>query len=173
MDTLDFAKILHTTGNACGFDRDDFHREIEKRAAETRSSRESEAQAYTRILQTSEGKELYKAYRVAPMGKPPIQEAQDIPRPEPAGPASKALSELARFEAKAKNISYEQAFSRLLTSPDHRELVREVKREELSATRLVADSRWPLREAERTSQTRQWVDGLDAVGRRRLRPNSL
>jgi hypothetical protein len=67
VDTLDFAKILNNTGESCGFDRDDFHREIQKRAAETRSSHESEAQAYTRIMLTPEGKELYKAYRAAPV----------------------------------------------------------------------------------------------------------
>jgi hypothetical protein len=93
-------------------------------------------------------------------------------RPEPTGPASKELEALAAFEAKSTGKSFAQSYTRLLTDPERKELVRRVRQEELSATRMVADSRWPLRQAERSSQTEEWVGELDRVGRHRFRPNS-
>ena len=48
MDTLKFAKILNDSGDAMGLNRDVYHREIEKRANETRGAQESPEQAYAR-----------------------------------------------------------------------------------------------------------------------------
>jgi hypothetical protein len=48
MDVLDFAKILNTTGETSGFDRDDFHHEIEKRAAKARLPNQTAQQAYAK-----------------------------------------------------------------------------------------------------------------------------
>jgi hypothetical protein len=168
-----FAKMIVDNGgaNPLGMHRQDFENEIIKRAE--RRDGESSQQAFTRfITETETGRVLFKAAMLAP----PRQAPQDLPvpeRPEPAGEASAELERLAQFEAKAKNVSFQQAYTRLLTSPEHRELVRRVKHEELTATRMVADSRWPLREAERASETREWVDSLNQVGRRRFRPDSL
>jgi hypothetical protein len=116
---------------------------------------------------------LFKAAMLAP----PRQAVQDLPvpkkRPEPETPAAKELDALAREMARAKKYSYEQAFSRLYTDPERAELVARVKREEADLKRRVADARFPLRDAEEESRTREWVDGLDEVGRRRFRPSSL
>jgi hypothetical protein len=172
MDMVHFAKILSTTGESCGLDRDDYHREIEKRSSATKRPGESEAQSYARyIVEDPAGQLLFKAYRAAPMAKPEVQDPQEL-KYEPVGDASAELERLARNEAKAKNTTFARAYTAILTDPTHAELARRVKAEELSATTMVRDSRWPLNEAERTSLTRQWVGELDAVGRRRMRPNS-
>jgi hypothetical protein len=150
VDILGFAKILNNTGEASGFTRDDFHHEIQKRAAATRLSGETSAQAYTRVLLTPEGKELYKAYRAAPA---PVQAAQDFPlpkeKPEPAGPASREFDDLAHDMARKKGISFQQAHARLYTDPERAELVRRVKIEERDQTARVAASRSPIASATR------------------------
>ena len=66
MDTLKFAKILNDSGDAMGLNRDVYHREIEKRANETRGAQESPEQAYARIIETPEGRDLFRAYKRAP-----------------------------------------------------------------------------------------------------------
>jgi hypothetical protein len=172
VDTLGFAKILNQTGESCGLDRDVYHAEIEKRAEAIRAPGMSREQAYTKVItETPAGKELLKAYRSAPVAKPPVEAAQDLPeRPEPAGEASKELERMAAAESKRTGKSFAIAYTALLTSPEHRELASRVKREELSATRMVRDSRAPLLEAERESLTESWVGDLDAVGRRKQRP---
>jgi hypothetical protein len=150
MDTLGFAKILNETGNPSGLNRDDFHREIEKRATESRREGESLPQAYTRILETPEGQVLHDAYKRAP--RAPVQAAQDLPHtPKPAGPASKELDDLARAMAKDKGISFQQAHARLQadTNPERKLLVARVRREEMEATRMVRESRWPITTATR------------------------
>jgi hypothetical protein len=165
--------LVDGTGHDCGFDRRDFELEIEKRAEAIRAPGESRQQAFTRYATQDEtGKLLFKASLKAP---PRIveQAPQDLPaRPEPAGEASAELERLARFEAKSKGGTYEQNYVRLLTSPEHKELVRRARSEELHATQMAQDARWPLRNAERTSLTREWAGELDRVGRRRFRPNS-
>src|SRR5262245_41170169 len=139
MDIRHFAKMVVLNGgtNALGMHRQDFEEAIAKRAETTRAPGESRQQAFTKYATTTnDGRLLFKASLLAP----PRQAAQDIPvpkRPEPAGEASAELERLARFEAKAKGVKYEQAYARLLTSPEHRELVRRVKAEELSATTMV------------------------------------
>jgi len=165
MDVFDFAKILISTGNACGFDRDVYHREIEKRAAATKRPGESAAQAYTRVItEDPAGRELFKAVRMAPAPiEPPRQAAQDT-KPKPAGPASEQLERMARAMAKEKKLTYQQAFSRLITDPDRKELLEEIKREESRQRAQVSDSRWPLHNAERESRTREWMNGDRRVG---------
>jgi hypothetical protein len=171
--TLRFAKILTNTGEACGLDKDSLHQAIEKLAMETKRADESLAQAYSRTISEpgSDGALLFKAYKLAPEGKKPVQAAQSL-KPEPIGEASAELERTARAMAKEKRITYQQAYSRLISDPERRELLERVKAEERAATGRVADSRWPLRSAEEQSRTRQWVDELDAVGRRRFRPDA-
>jgi hypothetical protein len=164
VDTLGFAKLLNETGNAFGLTRDVFHAEIEKRAQATRLAGESPQQAYTRIVLTPEGKELLKAYRNAPVGKPEEQEPQGL-KPEPIGDASAELERLARSVARQKSISYERAYVQLLTDPSRAELARRVREEEMSATRAVRDSRWPIRAAEREFE-RDWRLGRNAASAR-------
>jgi hypothetical protein len=171
VDTLTLAKILNTSGNSCGLDKSDLDREIKKRAAATRAPNESEAQAYTRIMLTDDGRELYKALRAAPAAAPPKPAVQDV-KPEPAGPASKELEDLARDMARAKSYSYQQAFSRLYTDPERKALVRRYDKEQEELKQRITNARFPLNNAERSSRTESWVRELDAVGRHRFRPNS-
>jgi hypothetical protein len=146
MDVLDIAGALNKSGHSFGLDRDDFHREIEKRAEASKLPHESAAQSYTRILGTPEGRELYKAYRAAK----PRQAPQDfVPRkkPEPLGPAARELQELADEMGRAENISSDRAKGRIMASPSHQDLVRRLLREEREATADVRRQRWALPEA--------------------------
>jgi hypothetical protein len=168
-----FAKMIIDNGgtNPLGMHRQDFENEIIKRAE--RRDGESAAQSFTRYITQNEiGKLLFKAAMLSP----PRQAVQDIaPRksPEPAGgPATEELNAMARAMARDKGLSFEQSFSRIWTDPAKSELVSRVKRERVEATSDVREQRWPLIDAERMSQTREWVDSLDEVGRRRFRPNA-
>ena len=98
-----FAKILvDGTGDDCGVDRDTYHNELERMAKAERLPTESIAQSYTRLATTTEkGALLFKAARMAPSAKKPVQAAQDL-KPEPAGPASKELNGLATELARVK-----------------------------------------------------------------------
>jgi hypothetical protein len=154
--TLRFAKILNETGHSSGLDKGTYHRELERLAKAAKRSTESMPQAYTRIAtETPEGRELFKAYHNAPVGKQPVQAAQDLPY-QPVGDASAELERTAREAARSKNISYERAYTALLTDPTRKELVARVRREELDATRMVRDQRWPNNQAEQQSKTRDW-----------------
>jgi hypothetical protein len=157
VDMLGFAKIANNTGETSGFDRDDFHHEIQKRAAATRVNGETSAQAYTRVLLTPEGKELYKAYRLAP----PRQAPQDIvptrDRPEPIGPAATELDRIVSAfrdkynrETTGRKISRQQAFSRVIDLPENRRLRDAVRREEMEATLRVQQLRAPIWRAEQS-----------------------
>jgi hypothetical protein len=168
-----FAKMIVGNGgaNALGMHRQDFEGEIIRRAEKRQG--ESSQQAFTRFITTDEtGKLLFKASLLAPVR----QAAQDLaPRksPEPeGGPATRELNEMARAMARDKGLSFEQSFSRIWSDPARAELVNRAKREQTEARREVRDQRWPMNDAERLSQTREWVDSLDAVGRRRFRPNA-
>jgi hypothetical protein len=145
-----------------------FDEAIAKRATEAYPDLGS-ARAYTKfVTETPEGKEMFKASLRS--RRSVDQAAQDFPVPKAFGPAGEELNRLAAFMARDKSLSLTESYVRLLADPARRQLVSEVKREELSATRAVADSRWPLEQAERSSRTAEWVSGLDAVGRRRFRP---
>jgi hypothetical protein len=156
MDVRHFAKILVETGNQCGLDREDYHQALEKLATDAKRATESLPQAYTRIATTTdEGRLLFKAIGVAP----PRQAAQDLPapkrKPEPVGPASRELNELAAAMARQKGLSFEQSYERLWSSPDRAELVRRVKQEEAEQRAEVRRQRWPIAEAERENE-RDW-----------------
>jgi hypothetical protein len=163
MDNLGFAKILNETGNACGRDKDDFHREIEKRAEATRVAGQSQAQAYSKYLETPEGNELYKAYRAAPA---PKQAPQDfVPEPPLArGPAAAKLQEIVdKFlndynEKNSRKISREQAYERVISSESHRALRAAVLAEERAASREIRDQRAPIWSAGRDLE-RDWSLG--------------
>jgi hypothetical protein len=64
---------------------------------------------------------------------------------------------LARDLARGKKLSVEQAYTRLITHPERKELLAEVKREEARQRQMVSESRWPLHNAERQSQTKEWM----------------
>jgi hypothetical protein len=159
---LKFAKILtEGTGDSCGIDRDVYHRAIEKRALETKRANETLPQAYTRVVtETDEGRLLLKAYRSAPVAPPPKQAPQDL-KYQAVGEASAELEEMARAEAKSKNITFQQAFARLLTNPDRAKLRERVMAEERHATLEVRRQRWPMDSAERQSLTREWARNSD------------
>jgi hypothetical protein len=165
-----FAKIFTETGNASGLTRDDFHRELEKRALLSKHDGESFAQAYTRVSLQPENREIFKAANNAPAA-PPKPAPQDL-KPEPAGPASKELEDLARSMAKEKKYSYQQAFSRLYTDPERGALVRRYDKEQAELKQRISTARFPLRNAENESRTESWVNELNEVGRHRYRPNS-
>jgi hypothetical protein len=145
-----FAKILvEGTGDACGIDRVTYHQALEKRALEAKGANETLQQAYVRIATTTdEGKLLFKAIRRAPVGKQPVQAAQDL-KPEPAGPASKELDDLAADLATAKEISFASAHAQLQTDPRHKTLVARVRAEEQDVTARVAAQRKPITDAVR------------------------
>jgi hypothetical protein len=98
---------------------------------------------------------LFKAAMIAP----PRQAAQDFPlpkKPEAAGPASRELDALAREMARDKGISFQQAHAQLQsdTDPERKALVARVRREEMDATRMIRDQRWPITSAEREYERR-------------------
>jgi hypothetical protein len=156
MDSRHFAKILVTQGLDCGQTRQDFEEDIAKRAEATRLPGESREQAWTRFATaTDDGRLLFKAAMLAP----PRQFAQDLTREKPKadGPASEELERTARAMAKEKKLTYQQAYSRLISDPDRKELLAEIRREEERARRAVSDQRWPLHNAERESRTKEWI----------------
>jgi hypothetical protein len=149
MEVAHFAKIWLETGESCGLDRTHYVAEIARLAKASKRGGESDAQAWTRVAtESDQGRLLFKA---AVMGPAPKQAPQDFPlpsKPLAAGPASEELNELARDMARRKNISFEQAHTALQTDPERKELVARVRREERDATRMVHDTRWPIRDAE-------------------------
>jgi hypothetical protein len=146
MDVLDFAKIQNRTRQLVGLDQGDYHSEIQKRAEETRSSHESEAQAYTRILLTPEGKELYKAYRNAPVAANPKPAVQDLKRIQ-AGEATRDLEALAQEMADRMKVSREKAYTSFWTDPRRAELVAAVKQEERELAEWIKTQREPTQAA--------------------------
>jgi hypothetical protein len=160
MDNRHFAKILVTQGIDCGQTREDFENDIAKRAETIRRPGESREQAWTRFAtETDDGRLLFKAAMKAPPMAPPRAAAQDLSRVKPsAGPASEQLQRMAEKMAKEKKLSVAQAYSRLISDPDRKELLDEIKREEArQRSSMVSASRWPLHDAERQSKTREWI----------------
>jgi hypothetical protein len=151
-NTLVFAKCLVEDGNACGTDSDTYHQALEKLALASKGANESLPKAYTRVATTTEqGRLLFKAAMMAPK---PKQAPQDlVPRnvkPAP-GPASEEMNALARRLARERRVSFQQAYTRLLTDPDegHAELAARVRDEERRASAAVRDARDPIWTAER------------------------
>ena len=153
-----FAKILvEGTGHSCGMTRQDFEAEIAKRAESVRGTSDSAQQAFTKYAtQTEVGQLLFKAAMRAPVGKQPQQAPQDLPY-EPIGDASAELERTARQMARSKNITYERAYTALLTDPALAEQRDRVKAEERAQTSRVRAARWPLNEADQQSKTRSWL----------------
>jgi hypothetical protein len=163
-DELSIAKRIadaHPNGRRAlaaeaGLTRQDFENEIAKRAAPNRRPGESLEQVFTAYAtETENGRALFKAAMSAPVGKPPVQAAQDF-KPQPIGEASATLEEMAREMARSKNISYERAFTALLTNPTHAKLRERIKQEEQDVTARVRAARWPNNQAEEDSRTRAW-----------------
>jgi hypothetical protein len=155
MEIEHFAKIYLESGNAGGFTRRDFENALHKRAEATRLPGESRQQAFTRAATADpQGRALFKA---AVKGPFPVESAQDLaPRtakPAP-GPASEELAALARKHARERRISYQQAYTRLLTDPNegHAELAARVRAEERQASAAVRDARDPIWAAERENE---------------------
>jgi hypothetical protein len=121
-----------------GLTREDFEAEIAKRAAPNRRPGESLQQLWTAFAtETENGRALFKAAMSAPVGPAPKQAAQDL-KYEPVGDASAELERMARDMARSKNISYERAYTALLTDPDRKELVARVKAEEQTSRVVFA-----------------------------------
>jgi len=131
MKTIDFAKALVAGGHDRGLKRQDFEAEIARRAEDVRRPGETPEQAFAKYMtETDDGKLLFKASKLAPSD----DAAQDLVKPDepkPVGPASARLQQMARIAAQEQRLSYQQAYTRLLTHPDHRELADRVKAEEL------------------------------------------
>jgi hypothetical protein len=148
MDIEHFCKILNTTGNACGLDKDIIHAEITKRAIEVSPGDESVAQAYTRyVTSTAEGREMLKAYRAAPVAAKPRQAPQEL---EYKPPSTADLKREAQDIAHREGISLMQARLRVESNM--------LRRARDKATRDVADQRRPIAEAERENE-RDWPLG--------------
>ena len=120
---LMFAKIAVDQGRSPGLDKSDFHKAIEKRAAEIRRPGESAEKAFTRaITEDDNGKLLFKALKIAP-GKE-IEDApqDDVPRVDPKGPAEQAMEEAVATHrtdaaAEGRTLSREQAFTEVYMHP--------------------------------------------------------
>jgi hypothetical protein len=148
MDIEHFCKILNTTGNACGLDKDIIHAEITKRAIEASPGDESVAQAYTRfVTSTAAGREMLKAYRTAPVAAKPLQAPQEV---EYKRPNAADLDKEAREIADRDGVSLMQARLRAHTAA--------LRRERDAATRDVKDQRKPIADAERELE-RAWSVG--------------
>jgi hypothetical protein len=166
MDVTDIAKSFAKTGNTLGLDRSHFHAELTKLAAEARRPTESIEQAYSRLsVETESGKALFKAAVHGPEPKPAVQDLVQPSKPEPAGPASRQLNEMATAMARDKGVSFEQAFNRIWSDPDRAVLVQAVKREEFEQRARVRDARWPIAEAEQEF-SRDWRLGRTPGSRR-------
>jgi hypothetical protein len=139
----------------------DYEAEIEKRSEDYRRPGESRQQAFTRFAtETPEGKALMKAALAAPPAAPPKFADQDlVPEKPPGGPASEELMRLARSMAKERKLTVDQAAARILSDPTRKDLLAEILREERRARTMISESRWPLNDAERQSETRRWMDG--------------
>jgi hypothetical protein len=155
-----FAKAIINNGgtNALGLHRQDFEEAIAKRAEEIRTPGESSQQAFTRFATENEiGRVLLKASLLSP----PRQAVQDLAPPKKPAltPAARELDELAREMARSKKYSYEQAFSRLYTDPERKALIERYNREQAELKTRVENQRFPLRDAEEESRTKDWARG--------------
>jgi len=140
-----------------GLSRQDYEDAIHKRAESIRRPGDSKQQAFTRYaVETDDGRALMKAALAAPPMAPPKQAPQDL-KPKSAGPASEELERMARAMAKERKLTVAQAYSRLISDPDRKEMLAEIKREEARARAQISESRWPLHDAERQSKTREWL----------------
>jgi hypothetical protein len=144
-----------------GLDARDYEDRITKGAAEIRLPGESAQQAWVRYAETTpEGRALLKASLVAPTSKKPVQAAQNLPYEAVDGDATAELERLARQVAASSGLTYQQAYSRLLTHPSREKLRAQILAQEQDVTRRVRAARKPLDSAERASETRRWA-GMD------------
>jgi len=91
---------------------------------------DTDAKAYVRGLETSQGMALHALYKVAAPDDPP----QDVvEQPKPKGPANIELQiEASRLRRENPRLTHAQAVTAVYTSPEHRELRDRVKREDLA-----------------------------------------
>jgi hypothetical protein len=71
--------------------------------------------------------------------------------------AGEELNRLAAEMGRSKNLSMQESFRRLLADPSRAELVRRSKEEARRASEAATRQRWPLRQAEKESETRRWI----------------
>jgi hypothetical protein len=163
MEIVHFAKIFNTSGNPMGLTRDDFNRELEKRAAETKSAFETKEQAYARVAtQTIEGRELFKA---AVMGPAPKQQPQDYvatERPKMTD-GERELDRLASDMARGEGISKERAAGRILGT--NKDLLRRLLAEEKIDQRRKLDEDGGRATADVRRQRDPIWDAQDALSR--------
>jgi hypothetical protein len=107
-------------------------------------------------------------FKAAVKGPPPEEASQDfVPRnskPSP-GPFSEEMNARARKLARERRVSYQRAYTTLLTDPDNAELAARVRDEERRATAAVRDAREPIWRAERENG-RDWSIGQSRGSRR-------
>jgi hypothetical protein len=166
MDVLDIAKSVNQSAalgldqHFMGLDRGHFHDEITKRAESARLPNQSKESAYVAVLETEEGKQLYKAMRAAPAPRSPQQDFVD-PKPEPATDAERELDRLARQVARTANISMTRAKGRVLQDPQHKKLVSALMAAEQRASAEVKRQRSPIWQAQE-SHGQSWRLGYSA-----------
>jgi hypothetical protein len=135
MSILTFAKILADGGVAPGLTRNDFHREIQKRAASIRRAGETAEQAYARALvEDSDSRVLFKAYKAAEPDAAPPDAKQDYVQRGPAEQEMRIAVERHRADAAAlgNKLTYEQAFANVYTDPAHLPLKQRYDKETLA-----------------------------------------
>jgi hypothetical protein len=114
-----FAKMTVDQGRYVGYDKGDFHRAIEKRAAEIRRPGETSEQSYSRVLETNDGRLLFAAYKIAPPGAAPNDSAPAVASKGAAEKEMQAAVENHRAASAAQGLSLspEQAFTAVYTDP--------------------------------------------------------
>jgi hypothetical protein len=148
LDIVDIAKrFVEPGGDPGGVTKADFEDELRKRAAAAYPNLPfaSAFSAYAR--NDRDGQFLMRA--VLKAERAVTQAAQQLPPMKSFGPAGEELGRLARWMARSKSISHQQAFKTLYSDPSRAELVRRVREEERRATEAVRGQRAPIRNAER------------------------
>jgi hypothetical protein len=155
-DLAVLAKRLIETGETAGVDGDTYNAEIAKRAQAAFPSLSREQRFTKYITEDATGKLLFKASTMA--ARSVAQAAQNLgPEPKSFGPAGAELNRLATEMGRAKSLTMQEAFRRLLTDPSRADLVRRSKEESRRATDAATRQRWPLWNGEKESQTKEWL----------------
>jgi hypothetical protein len=124
-------------GEATPFKKRDFYNVIAERAAAARRDHETSESSFARfITEDREGKILFKAYRLAPGPDFTVEVKKTEPPAPPSTPALDRLNakaeELRKIETK---LTFVQAFAKVYTKPENRELVDEHRAERNAARR--------------------------------------
>jgi hypothetical protein len=146
LDLPAIAKALVEEGVNHGATKEDFESAIRKNA-QTKFPSLSSAQQFTKYATTDEtGKLLFKAALKAQCVE---QAAQDyVPRQKAFGPAGEEVNALIEAMMR-RGLGMAESFSRVTSDPRHEQLMRRYREEARKATEAVAQTRSPIRNAER------------------------